>query len=419
MAEPKRQNLKVVDDDGASRGADVGSGQPSKVAAELCAARTQAGIDLHDAAETLRIRYHYLKAIEEGRFGDLPGPSYALGFVRTYAEFLDLDGKEIVRRFKEEGQGLSRRQALVFPEPLQEGRFPGGRVLVTAVVLAGAIYGGWYYWQHRHANRAEKVSPVPANLAALVQSKPQPIPGPVAAVPATTPSGMPNTTPPAAQTSSPSGGAAANGDTASGAGSPSKPTGDAASPAATTPSSTAKSETSTIQSQPEAKLGTGVPDTASPGPTPARTPAPASRSVETTASGDATQPAIPPAPVEHPAETASKAVSSASEQIASTPNARVYGETNGGSRVTLSAAQDSWLQVRDENGTVIWTRILRAGDSYRVPNQAGLTLVTGNAGALEIMVDGKTAPPLGPIGAVRRNISLDPDKLAAGTAIGQ
>ena len=74
------------------------------------------------------------------------------------------------------------------------------------------------------------------------------------------------------------------------------------------------------------------------------------------------------------------------------------------------------MQVRDNDGNVIWTRILRAGDSYRVPNRSGLTLLTGNAGALEVRVDGKAAPPLGAEGAVRRNIVLDPEKLAAGKA---
>ena len=62
------------------------------------------------------------------------------------------------------------------------------------------------------------------------------------------------------------------------------------------------------------------------------------------------------------------------------------------------------------------TRILRAGDSYRVPNRNGLTLMTGNAGALEILVDGKPVPPIGPFGAVRRDVSLDPNRLKTGSA---
>ena len=95
---------------------------------------------------------------------------------------------------------------------------------------------------------------------------------------------------------------------------------------------------------------------------------------------------------------------------------RIYGESNVDSRITLTARQDSWVQVRDHDGNVIWTRILRRGDVYRVPNQGGLAFATGNAGALEVSVDGKPAPSLGAIGMVRHNVPLDPSKLMAGTA---
>src|SRR3546814_13790006 len=82
----------------------------------------------------------------------------------------------------------------------------------------------------------------------------------------------------------------------------------------------------------------------------------------------------------------------------------IYGEENTDARIVLRASQDAWVQVRDREGNLLLTRVLRVGDSYRVPNQADLTLLTGNAGGLEISVDGRALPPLGPVGAVRRNI---------------
>ena len=63
------------------------------------------------------------------------------------------------------------------------------------------------------------------------------------------------------------------------------------------------------------------------------------------------------------------------------------------------------------------TRLLRAGDTYVVPDQPGLTLLTGNAGALEILVDGEAVEPIGEEGAVRRNVVLDAEKLLGGTAV--
>jgi cytoskeleton protein RodZ len=92
----------------------------------------------------------------------------------------------------------------------------------------------------------------------------------------------------------------------------------------------------------------------------------------------------------------------------------VYGEENGDARVVLKANQDAWVQVRDREGNLLLTRVLRVGDSYKVPNQADLTLLTGNAGGLEVSVDGSALPALGPVGAVRRNIPLDPEALSGG-----
>jgi hypothetical protein len=70
--------------------------------------------------------------------------------------------------------------------------------------------------------------------------------------------------------------------------------------------------------------------------------------------------------------------------------------------------------VRDATNTPLLTRVLRPGDTYRVPNQAGLVMMTGNAGVLDVFVDGNAAPSLGAVGAVRRNIALDAERLRVG-----
>lgn len=419
MARPKRQKIETLHEDLTSRSLD----EPGGVAGILRSARVRAGIDLYAAADKLCIRYRFLEAIEQGHFDELPGPTYALGFVRTYAELLGLDSKEIVHQFKEEGQGLSRRQALVFPEPLQEARFPSSRALIMAVVLAGAVYGGWSYWQHRQANRAETVAPVPPNLTALDQSQPRSVSEGATETPSSL-STASGTTSPSAEASVPSGDMGAKSIAAGDATAGASPTGERAdsagpSAAAIPPALENPAETGTAQS--EAKPGMDSGGTVPPATAPVSASAPPSNPTNPTetAAAAGAKSAVPAAPVEAPAAAVSNPAALASEQVASKPNAQIYGETSGNSRVTLSATQDSWLQVRDKNGIVIWTRILRAGESYRVPNERGLTLVTGNAGALKVVVDGKAAPSLGPSGAVRRNVSLDPDKLAAGVAVEQ
>ena len=79
----------------------------------------------------------------------------------------------------------------------------------------------------------------------------------------------------------------------------------------------------------------------------------------------------------------------------------------------LRATAESWIQVRDNQDNLLITRILKPGESYNVPNQAGLSLVTGNAGGLDIVIDGNTLPKLGESGRVVRNLTLDADRLLA------
>ena len=119
--------------------------QPIPVGDELRRAREAAGLEISDVAAHLRIRSNFLAALEEGRPDALPGVTYAIGYVRTYAGFLGLDPETSVRRFKEEAAGLNSRTELVFPSPAPEGRVPGMAVMLVALLLAGGAYGGWYW----------------------------------------------------------------------------------------------------------------------------------------------------------------------------------------------------------------------------------------------------------------------------------
>ncbi|HLO74881.1 MAG TPA: helix-turn-helix domain-containing protein, partial [Magnetospirillum sp.] len=135
----------------------------------LKTARLQMGRDVGEVAEQLRIRQPFLQALEDGRHKDLPGGTYAVGFLRTYAEFLGLDGEEMVRRFRAEAAGdLNARSNLDFPSPVSEGRIPGGAVLFLGLVMAGLAYGGWYFLSSRSTEVAEMVPPLPDRLASAL-----------------------------------------------------------------------------------------------------------------------------------------------------------------------------------------------------------------------------------------------------------
>lgn len=83
------------------------------------------------------------------------------------------------------------------------------------------------------------------------------------------------------------------------------------------------------------------------------------------------------------------------------------------SRVLLRTKADAWVQVRERQGHVLLNRVMRGGESWVVPKGVPLLLTTGNAGGTELLVDGEATPSLGPPGAVRRDIVLEPDGLRA------
>ncbi len=120
----------------------------------------------------------------------------------------------------------------------------------------------------------------------------------------------------------------------------------------------------------------------------------------------ATQPAAPP-PLAPSADEDSEATSEGYVP-------RTFGAGNEGARIVLVAESDSWVQVRATTGELLLTRVLRPGDRYLVPDRPDLLMMTGNIGALRLVVDGETLPPLGPMGVIGRNIPLDAERLRTG-----
>lgn len=362
---------------------------PQTVGMMLRSARLRRGEGVERVAALLRLKPGYVEAIEQGRYFELPGAAYALGFVRAYAEHLGLDGHEIVRRFKAETAGLERRQDLSLPMPLSERSRPGGGLLLIALIVAGCAYALWWYFASSERTRPERVAAPPEEIApgpppplaarepepSLAEPTPPSAPEPPPAVPAETAAA------PAAEASSapePSASATA------------ARTGELP---ATGPAETAASaETSaTARAEPPGPPAAAVPTSAAPVP-----PAPSAPPVAA---------AVPPPPPPPPPDTAATA-----------GGPRVYGVTNGPARIVIRATADSWIQIRDRDGSQ--ARILKPGEVYRVPDRPGLTMRTGNAGGIEILVDGKPAPSLGQPGQAR-NAVLDPDRLLAGTALVQ
>jgi cytoskeletal protein RodZ len=83
----------------------------------LRAAREERGISLADAERGTRIRQKYLLALEDDTPAALPGPTYARGFVRNYALFLELDTNEALELYDAQSQPTRERIKAARGEP--------------------------------------------------------------------------------------------------------------------------------------------------------------------------------------------------------------------------------------------------------------------------------------------------------------
>ena len=135
----------------------------AKIGRVLEMARKQRGLTLEEAEHATKIRKRYLDGLEREDFGVLPDAVYARGFLKTYANYLGLDGEELAREMRDRRR--SRRDRSVaygmpntseFDKPLinpgeltgKEGRgFSWGTAfnLLVALLLLAAVVGSLYY----------------------------------------------------------------------------------------------------------------------------------------------------------------------------------------------------------------------------------------------------------------------------------
>lgn len=411
----------------------------------LRARRMAQGWDLSQIASALRIRASYLEAIETAQYKQLPGMTYAVGFVRSYADYLGLDGAEMVQRFKQESTGMAQRAALTMPSPAPQGRVPGTGPLLVGLVALTVMGGVWYFWRDDVSNMVTRVAQVPEEMLArtMPATAPEPVTAPPAASPAPPappPAPAPAPTPVPAPATPPANGAAKPAPKPAEPPKPEPPKPDVVQvepPKPEVPRPDPNRAPPPMAAPPvPVSPPQPLPPPVAAGPVPPQPPlpplarpsqlAPTQRTIVDTAESPDDTPAPPPTALGRapalssapPAEEASPPLQpqspSAPAQVASSGEGKIYGAQGGDARVVVRAKGESWVQIRDGDGQAIFTRVLRPGDVYRVPARAGLTLMTGNAGAIELVVDGAAQAPLGAAGIVRRNVPLDADKLRNG-----
>ena len=338
---------------------------------------------LLDVQRELKIKASYIAAIENCDISAFETPGFVAGYVRSYARYLGMDAEWAFQRFCEEANftvahGMSAaasgpkpgRRKIEYSDPLANpnasfvprgeafwsGVQPGaiGSILVLAMLIGGIGYGGWSVLQE-----VQKVQLAPVDQAPGVVAELDPLAGAGATV------------------------------------------------------------TEQMQSGEVALAALPGQDALPPAPEAFdRLYRPAALDVPVLVARDGPIAAIDPRSV------GTLAVADAPEAVASMTETPALGETPvqvvaaDAPAVELLAVRPAWVRVQAADGTIIFEKILDAGERYALPKtEEAPVLRVGESGALYFAVNGQTYGPAGNRGSVTKNLVLSPEALTAKFAL--
>lgn len=152
-------------------------------------ARAERGLELADVAELTHVRSEYLRALEEGRYEDLPEDVYTRNFVRLFAQATGLDVDSTLETYTRERrsavgmttleESLDRDRRGVAPPPMPRGPRTGlGTLLPTVLlVLIVVLLALWGYNSLFDRPAGKVASSEAGNPTAAVTPQNAPAPG--------------------------------------------------------------------------------------------------------------------------------------------------------------------------------------------------------------------------------------------------
>jgi Helix-turn-helix domain len=129
-----------------------------EIGSSLREARVRQGLEFTQVEHGTKIRGKYLRALEEEHFELLPGQAYVKGFLRTYADYLGLDGQLYVDEFNSryvanEDEVPIRARRTAAP---RRARHVQSRVMIAALVgialVTALVIAAWKSGSPSHQN---------------------------------------------------------------------------------------------------------------------------------------------------------------------------------------------------------------------------------------------------------------------------
>lgn len=165
--------------------------QAQSVGERLRIAREAKGFSLEDVARQTRIPVRHLEHIEREEWDALPAITYSVGFARSYANTIGLDGAQIGAEVREllGGARAGGTTAAAYYEPADPARVPPRSLAIAAAAIAILLVIAYLVWRNSAVDDDS-----PADVA-ITQSDAPPVAGPAAPRPRTVPAPVPTNGP--------------------------------------------------------------------------------------------------------------------------------------------------------------------------------------------------------------------------------
>ena len=394
------------------------------IGADLGAARLEAGMQLQELAQLVRISRHHLKNLEAGDFDLLPGATYVSGYIRTYSREVGLDPEVMTQRYRALLTDREAKPSYSFPVDRQQPQRSGAMMASIMVIFACLGYGGWY------------AAGKPDLVAALVGEAPQEtVAAPQVETTATEPDNLiiqateqeladaaPAETSPLTETGEAAIQAVAetaipeaqeDGDTAITSATPQTVAPDPATMVTEPGTETeqlaaAASETQAATELPATTTGLSGADTL------AATTAPSAGNADAATEGVAVAAAntdVPAAAVTADDTASNESAASASEDSLASTGVAYARQRVPELEITVRATSISWIEIIRNDGEEVMAKLMREGEVYVVDSRDRLYLSTGNAGGVELVFHDGAVQSVGESGEILRDLPLDADRL--------
>ncbi|MER2511409.1 MAG: RodZ domain-containing protein [Nitrosomonas ureae] len=127
-------------------------------------ARVRRSMSIEDVSRQLRLSIQQIEAIDNEDFEKLPGKTFLRGFIRNYANHVQLDPMQLLQLLPESTRIIStyertpfRNKQLSFSSSRENS---GNNPLVIAVILAVMVLGIYFIFENNGWNKDSNISPV-------------------------------------------------------------------------------------------------------------------------------------------------------------------------------------------------------------------------------------------------------------------